>query len=148
MLKLIKLSKSPHLSFSHDGTGRRLSAVLLFLLSTALPGIAMADNWNGVRGAIFVFCSIPVAILGFFISLAFIMKGAFRKTTFFCIHSAVYISAASAVVIASAAGGDHQSLSIALIGESIFLLIVLLPGFIQYLGRNRYNKDHANKSPE
>ncbi|WP_423019594.1 hypothetical protein [Undibacterium sp. Di27W] len=117
-----------------------MALVLLFLLTAAMPGIAMADNWNGARGAIFVFCSIPVAVLGFVISLAFLIKGAFRKPVFFMIHSAVFICAAFAVLIASTVGGDRQSFIIALLGESVLLLIVLLPGFIQYLSRDRTTK--------
>ena len=90
-------------------------------------------------GFFIVLFSLPVAALSLVASLVLVAKGKFRKPGFFIKYAAVFTLIAAILVIASYTWNDRKSLHYALMGESVLLVIILLPGFIQYLRRHQYD---------
>ncbi|WP_162060181.1 hypothetical protein [Undibacterium sp. KW1] len=121
-------------------SGKSMSAFFLFGLTCCLPSLAMADDWSGFLGLLIVLFSLPVAAISLIASLVLVSKGKFRQPGFFIKYAAVFTIVAVVLVIASYTWNDRKSLHYAFIGESILLLIILLPGFIQYLRRHRYDE--------
>ncbi|MFZ6733496.1 hypothetical protein ACO0LG_16330 [Undibacterium sp. Ji42W] len=117
-----------------------MPAIVLFGLACCLPSLAMADDWSGFLGLLIVLFSLPVAAISLVASLVLVSKGKFRKPGFFAKYAAVFSLMAVVLVIASYTWNDRKSLHYASAGESILLLIILLPGFIQYLRRHRYDE--------
>lgn len=119
-----------------------MPALLLFFLTCSIPGLAMADDWSGFLGLLIVMLSLPVAAISLIASLVLVSKGKFRQPGFFAKYAAVFIVLATALVIFSYTWHDRKSMLYALQGESILLVIILLPGFIQYLRRHRYKDEN------
>jgi hypothetical protein len=115
-----------------------LSRLLLLCLTCCLPSLAMADDWSGFLGLLIVLFSLPVAAISLIASLVLVSKGKFRQPGFFIKYSTVFTIVAVVLVIASYTWNDRKSLHYAFIGECILLLIILLPGFIQYKRRHLY----------
>ncbi|MFZ6643640.1 hypothetical protein ACO0LL_28210 [Undibacterium sp. TC4M20W] len=120
-------------------SGKSMPAFLLFGLTCCLPSLAMASDYSGILGLLIVMLSFPVAAISLVVSLVLVTKGKFRKPGFFKKYAASFILVAAILVLTTYVGNDKKSQLYALQGESLLLLIILLPGFIQYLRRHLYD---------
>lgn|GEM_PF-2403374 len=120
---------------------RAMPALLTFCLTCGAPSLAMADDWSGFLGLLIVLFSFPVAAISLVVSLVLVTKGKFRQPGFFAKYAAAFTLLAVILVIASYTWQDRKSLHYALTGEFVLLVIILLPGFIQYVRRHRHNEE-------
>jgi hypothetical protein len=116
-----------------DGRMSRLSAVGLGMLATlAMSAPAGASYRDGAWGFFIILYSIPVALALAFCTLLFWGLQLFRHRWVFVLYSLALVAAALTAAWLSMSGNDPTSLLIVVIGESIFLILLLLPGVLQY----------------
>jgi hypothetical protein len=112
---------------------RRLSAAGLGILATlAVSAPADASYRDGAWGFFIILYSIPVALAAAFCTLLFWGLELFRRRWVFVLYSVALIAAALTAAGLSMSGNDPTSLLIVMIGESVFLIALLLPAVLQY----------------
>lgn len=100
-------------------------------ITSVFSKYALASYNDGDFGIYLILFSAQVAVIAFIISLILVYFGKFKKgTNLFAYSIALCICGFGAVLFAV---DDSKSVRIALIGESVLLILVLLPAVIQYV---------------
>ncbi|WP_110255461.1 hypothetical protein [Undibacterium pigrum] len=118
-----------------------MPAFLLFFLMCCIPSLVTADDWRGLLGLLIVLFSLPVTAISMVVSLVLISKCKFRTSGFFSKYAASFIAVTAVLVMFSYMWNYKKSLLYPLQEESILLVIILLPGFIQYVRRHRHDQE-------
>lgn len=98
----------------------------------ALCSPAHASYRDGALGFFIMLYSVPVAIGAIFCTLLLWSLQVFRRGWVLILYAAVFIGAALVAVWLTLSAQDPASLLTVAIGESVFLVPVLLPGVLQY----------------
>jgi hypothetical protein len=116
-----------------DGRMRRLSAVgfgVLITLTVSTP--AGASYRDGAWGFFIILYSIPIALAAAFCTLLCWGLELFRHRWVFVLYSVALVAAALTAAGLSMSANDPTSLLIVVIGESVLLVLLLLPAVVQY----------------
>jgi hypothetical protein len=102
------------------------------LVALAVSAPAHASYRDGALGFFIILYSIPVALVAAFCTLLFWGLELFRRRWVFLLHSASLVAAALTATGLSMSANDPSSLLLVVIGESVLLVPLLLPGVLQY----------------
>jgi hypothetical protein len=105
-------------------------AALLIGLTWGSP--AHASYRDGALGFFIVLYSVPFAFVAVMCTMVCWSLGLFRRPWFFALYSLAAVAAALVGVGLTLSANDPTSTLWALIGESVFLIPVLLPAILQY----------------
>lgn len=112
---------------------------------------ALASYRDGAAGVFFLMFSIPVAMLGFALTLTLAARGYFRVSgrlfPHFLFWAAIWLGVVIFTSMQSFNQSDPDSLPIVVIGEGVLVLTILLPAFIQSYRRTRAAKSDAPGEP-
>ncbi len=102
------------------------------VVALTLSAPAHASYRDGALGFFIMLYSVPVAIGAIFCTLLLWSLQAFRRGWVLILDAALFVGAALVAAWLTLSAHDPTSLLTVVIGESVFLVPVLLPGVLQY----------------